>query len=141
MARKEGLERLTENLKGLENGGDRNKAGARGVSVGIGVCGDENWVGSIVTVIVGYQSFTDAVGSATDIVLQSKNIEKLNKNILAGAIVWGDEAMVCEVEQDDEFGDQKNGAEARKTGLGNKSVRLQYFETSEGSKEVEEKMH
>lgn len=60
---------MTEDVIGVEDGGDGDEAELGRGELGIGVCRDENWVGYVLAVIFGCPFEADAAEGAADIFL------------------------------------------------------------------------
>lgn len=81
---------LTEDLNGTKDGGYGDETKLRRDVAGLRVCGDRNWIGCAVVVIVGCPREADAVEGAVGIVLGRKDFEKLDEGKLFGDVVCGD---------------------------------------------------
>lgn len=60
---------LTEDVNGSKNGEERDETGVRREGVGIGMCGDGDWVLGVVAVIVGRPSEAHVLEGEVEFVL------------------------------------------------------------------------
>lgn len=102
----------TEDMNGLEDGGDRNKAKPGRLEVRIGVRVYEDCLGGVVVVIGGCSPEADAVQRAVETDLWRHDNKKLNGSELFGDIISADGGMLCRVKERDELENPESWARA-----------------------------
>lgn len=86
------------------------------------MCRAGDWTEGAGEVTVGGPCKANEVETVVDIVLLRNSIEQLNGGRLFRHIVWEDGGLLCEAEEEDEFGDPKSGTGVDRAGASHENV-------------------
>lgn len=112
--RREAAIALTADTDGSRDGGRRDQVEPGGEDVGIGECGDEDWVRGVFVVIVCCPYENGGAEDADDNVLSKNDTEGLTKGKQFEDIFWEDGVTLCRGEKSDKLGHSIDGVRARR---------------------------
>lgn len=78
---------MTEDIGGSQNGESGKEAKSEKAGAGVGICDEDDWVSSVVVIIVCCPFEANTVEGAVSIFLQRNDFDKLNKSDPVGDIL------------------------------------------------------